>query len=229
MAHRRLGALYARSFERRPWLTLAIANGTLGALADTLAQSFERYKKEETGTANIKVSADGSSRQTTTTGYVHEETRPWDLARTGRFAAFGIGMAPLLAEWNRWIEHRFPLRLPTVGTSVAKVSLAALAKRVAVDQLAFAPFGLACFVGGMGIMEGRDSLALRQKFDEIYMPALLANWQLWPLVQTINFRFMPLRYRVPFTGAVGIAWQVFLSVLNSSRSKADSGPVEHNV
>ena len=52
---------------------------------------------------------------------------------------------------------------------------------------------------------------------QMFIPALVANWKLWPAVQTINFRFMPLRYRVPFTGAVGIAWQVFLSILNSAK------------
>jgi len=71
-------------------------------------------------------------------------------------------------------------------------------------------------------MEGRSIDGVRQKFDEMYMSALLANWQVWPLVQTINFRFMPLRYRVPFTGAIGIAWQVFFSILNASRNKVET-------
>lgn len=57
----------------------------------------------------------------------------------------------------------------------------------------------------------------------MYLSALVANWQLWPFVQAINFRFMPLRYRVPFTGAVGIAWQVFLSILNASSRKTQVG------
>jgi protein Mpv17 len=104
-----------------------------------------------------------------------------------------------------------------------------------------APFGLACFVGAMGFMEGRTVEGVQTKFKEVslsphirvmktlissppdsqmYIPAILANWQLWPLVQTINFRYMPLRYRVPFTGAVGIAWQVFLSILNSTKRVA---------
>jgi protein Mpv17 len=55
----------------------------------------------------------------------------------------------------------------------------------------------------------------------MFIPALLANWKVWPAVQTINFRFMPLRYRVPFTGAVGIAWQVFLSILNSAKKETN--------
>lgn len=47
----------------------------------------------------------------------------------------------------------------------------------------------------MGLMEGRTSLrALETKFSDVYMPALLANWQVWPVIQLVNFRYMPLRY-----------------------------------
>jgi hypothetical protein len=57
---------------------------------------------------------------------------------------------------------------------------------------------------------------------KMFIPALIANWKVWPAVQTINFRYMPLRYRVPFTGAVGIAWQVFLSILNAAKKDTSS-------
>ena len=69
---------------------------------------------------------------------VEEKTSSWDVARTGRFFAFGVMMAPLLAEWNKFIEFRFPLRTVSGGassSSIVKVSMAALAKRVSVDQL----------------------------------------------------------------------------------------------
>lgn len=126
MAHRRFGAFYARSFERRPWLTLAIANGTLGAIADTLAQTLEKYNgkqaKQIPSNEDVIHKLEGTEHQ-------------WDFARTSRFFAFGVGMAPILAEWNKWIEHRFPLR-SSVGAAAGKVSLAALGKRVAVDQIA---------------------------------------------------------------------------------------------
>lgn len=182
-----IGNAYRRAFEASPWATLAVTNGTLSVVADSLAQTFERRDKVRAG----------------------EQTQ-WDVARSGRFLAFGVGMAPLLAEWNFFIERRFPLR-----TQLGKVSLAALGRRVAVDQIAFAPFGLALFVGAMGLMEGHTSAAaLEKKYHDLYVPALLANWKVWPLIQLVNFRFMPLSMRVPFTSACGIAWTLYLSILN---------------
>jgi protein Mpv17 len=142
MAHRRFGAFYARSFERRPWATLAIANGTLGAIADTLAQTLERYQKPASPTTSSSgLSQKIESTKSSIAGHIKEElpvadTSSWDVARTARFFAFGVMMAPLLAQWNNFIEYRFPLRsVGAVGSSAAKVSMAALAKRVSVDQL----------------------------------------------------------------------------------------------
>ncbi|KAL9931484.1 hypothetical protein V8E36_009649 [Tilletia maclaganii] len=264
MAGRGFAAFYARSFENHPYLTLAAANGTLGVIADTLAQGFERFNSKK------KDDAPGTAAQSS----------GWDFARSARFLTFGVGMAPILAEWNHLIEHRFPLRTsssPTsssavasasasastvgarsadaartfaklTGSSVAadvladkakvvgqkvassqvgaklasagKVSLIALGKRVAIDQGLFAPFGLFMFVASMGIMEGRSFSGIQDKFSEMYFPALLANWQLWPAVQLINFRFVPLRYRVPFTSSIGILWTLYLSLLNTAKTSS---------
>ena len=56
-----------------------------------------------------------------------------------------------------------------------------------------APIGLALFTGSMGYMERGSIDGVQAKFGEMYIPALLANWQLWPLVQLVNFRYMPLK------------------------------------
>lgn len=181
MAHRRFGAMYARSFERRPWLTLAVANGTLGALADTLAQTLERWDRRNAPSPSARLEAKvgkkavsrGQPSDTSTA------SQPWDVARTSRFFAFGVMMAPLLDQWNRFIEHRFPLR-PAVGgpsgagtvaatgaraggaaAAVGKVSMAALAKRVAVDQI------LLCVIKG----RARDSSGVLGCADRLHTVA----------------------------------------------------------
>jgi Mpv17/PMP22 family protein len=35
----------------------------------------------------------------------------------------------------------------------------------------------------MGVMEGRDLKHIRARFEDIYRPALLANWKIWPAAQ----------------------------------------------
>lgn len=141
MAFRSFGAFYSRSFEKRPYLTLAVANGFLGVVADSLAQSFEKYNKSNTTSrledvsrkveSGVESVAQSLHISNSNAAQVKEKEVDWDFARSSRFLAFGVGMAPLLCEWNKFIEYRFPLRN---AAQVGKVSLVALGKRVAVDQ-----------------------------------------------------------------------------------------------
>jgi len=82
-----------------------------------------------------------------------------------------------------------------------------------------APTGLAMFLASMGLMEGRDAEHIHRKFKDLYGQAIIANWQVWPLAQLVNFRFMPLAYRVPFQSTCGVFWTLYLSLLNSAENE----------
>lgn len=82
-----------------------------------------------------------------------------------------------------------------------------------------APIGLALFIGSMGIMEGQDSSHIARKYGDLYPDALRANWQVWPLAQVVNFRYMPLAMRVPFQATCGIFWNLYLSLLNARENR----------
>lgn len=92
-------------------------------------------------------------------------------------------------------------------------------KRVAVDQLVFAPFGLSCFFTFMTVAEGGGRKEVVRKFQDIYVPTLRANYILWPAVQIINFRIMPLQFQIPFVSTIGIAWTAYLSLTNSTEDE----------
>ncbi|KAL4399128.1 hypothetical protein ACI68E_003501 [Malassezia pachydermatis] len=186
-----IGSFYRRSFERRPWLTLAITNGGLTLLADVLAQSVERITRTDLA-----------------------PQPDWDYARSARFLTYGTAMGPFLAEWNKFLEFKFPIRSPSGAMLVG-----GLARRVMADQILMAPITMGLFVGAMGMMEGRLTYeSLKEKFGELYVPALLANWKIWPFLQMFNFGVLPLRMRVPFAASCGVLWNLYLSILNRSKS-----------
>lgn len=56
-----------------------------------------------------------------------------------------------------------------------------------------APLGLFLFLFSMGLLEGLDFDEIAGKVKSLWWPLLVANWQVWPLLQLINFRFVPLR------------------------------------
>lgn len=73
-----------------------------------------------------------------------------------------------------------------------------------------------------------------RKFQDVYLPSLKANFIVWPLVQVLNFRVMPIQFQIvstpflasenehqlipkqPFVSTVGIFWTAYLSMNNAS-------------
>lgn len=213
---------YQQSFDSRPYTTLAITNGFLSAVGDYVAQVAQILGTKPTN---------------------HEDVPRYDIQRTLRFFTFGFAMGPVIGRWNKFLETRFPLRVPTTQSfsplsggvqfgrtapaaplyspigQMPRTSGVAVAKRVAADQLIMAPIGLALFIGSMGTLEGQDLPHIKRKFKDMYSSTLMANWQVWPLAQIVNFRYMPLPARVPFQATCGIFWNLYLSLLNSRENR----------
>ena len=53
----------------------------------------------------------------------------------------------------------------------------------------------------MALMEGTDP---KEKLKKSYLPALQSNWMLWPWVQAINFKLVPLHHRVLVVNVVSL-------------------------
>lgn len=236
-----IGRVYNQAFDRSPAGTLAVTNGLLSGVADIVAQSTQ------IGMAYRQSQAQEKEKSNPYLGPPASVPIPvYDPIRTVRFVLFGTMMGPILARWNHFLEHRFPLRPSPSGQAAAaskevvkgagapvenvqrimlsssggttsnKVSITALAKRVGADQAFMAPLGLTIFLGSMGVMEGHSLPEIQKKYVDLFPPAIKANWTVWPIIQFVNFRFMPLAYRVPFQATCGVFWTLYLSLLNSS-------------
>ncbi|KAI9836523.1 MAG: Protein required for ethanol metabolism [Sclerophora amabilis] len=68
----------------------------------------------------------------------------------------------------------------------------------------------------MSLMEGTDP---KEKLDKTYKSALAKNWMVWPWVQAINFKFVPLDHRVLVVNVVSLGWNCYLSYINSTGGK----------
>lgn len=110
-----------------------------------------------------------------------------------------------------------------------------IAARVGIDQFVFAPTNLFVFLSTMAVMEGSDP---RKKLESTYRTAITKNWTVWPLVQVVNFRFVPLEHRVllvnfvsigePFLSCVCVCmcvwcWEADKARLLQSAGRADAG------
>lgn len=113
---------------------------------------------------------------------------PFDFERLTRFMAYGFLMAPIQHRWYAFLSATFP-----VSKSAAFVPAL---KRVAFDQFIFAPISLTGFFTFMTIAEGGGKRAVSRKLQEAFVPALKANFMVWPAVQIINFRLVPVQFQI---------------------------------
>jgi protein Mpv17 len=225
----RLTSRFNAYYDERPLLTMMVTNAVLGGIADTVAQTItsirERaLRKHPNGRLNPREDALAIE--------IHELDRknpfnerelipdtkilppPFDFERLTRFMAYGFCMAPVQFRWFKFLEKTFPI------TKTAAF-LPAM-KRVAFDQLIFAPFGVACFFTAMTIAEGGGKKAVLHKMRDMYVPTLKANYVLWPAVQIVNFRLMPVQFQLPFVSTIGIAWTAYLSLTNAAENAQES-------
>ena len=141
----------------------------------------------------------------------HDLPPPFDFARFVRFMSWGFIIAPFQFKWLQLLQRTFPLKNPA-GTSPTIQAM----KRVVCDQTVFAPISLVGFFSYMTFAEGGDAKGAKKRLEAAYVPTLKANYILWPAVQMLNFRVMPLQFQLPFASTVGIAWGTYLSLANSA-------------
>ncbi|KAJ2373572.1 hypothetical protein IW150_003556 [Coemansia sp. RSA 2607] len=204
MSISKLAGLWNRCAARSPLMTLSLTNGVMGATGDIVAQCIVPHFQASSSTP------DGS-----------KDKPAYDPWRTFRFFAYGCIFGPVAFKWYSLLDRRFPLPIllaagkPNRAHSAAKAL--AVGKRMAADQVVFAPVAIATFFAVMGTMEGKSVDEVRSSLRDRYPQALAGNYVLWPAAQLINFGLVPLIYRVPFSSLVSIVWNTYLSIVNGRK------------
>ncbi len=62
--------------------------------------------------------------------------------------------------------------------------------------MSFAITGIAAFFTIMTVAEGGGRRAVQTKLRDMYVPTIKANYMVWPLVQIVNFRLMPVQFQL---------------------------------
>ena len=65
-------------------------------------------------------------------------------------------------------------------------------------QLWYLFIGLGLFFSYLTLTEGGGKKEIKKKMENIYVPTLKANYMVWPLVQVLNFRVIPLQFQLVF-------------------------------
>uniref|UniRef100_A0A7G3AF19 Mitochondrial inner membrane protein Mpv17 n=1 Tax=Lutzomyia longipalpis TaxID=7200 RepID=A0A7G3AF19_LUTLO len=133
---------------------------------------------------------------------VVEKTDNYNYLRTAQFSAIGLFMAgPGLRFWYGILDKHIHGRNVKIKTL----------KKVALDQLIFAPTFMLAFLGVLGVMKGQALPEIEDKIRADYVDILKTNYCIWPWVQLANFSIIPLNYQVLVVQFVAIFWNTYLS------------------
>lgn len=127
--------------------------------------------------------------------------------RVGITSMFGFAfVGPVGHFWyeylDRFIRHRIHLKPSTTKFVAAKV---------ASDGLIFGPLDLLIFFSYMGFASGKNVEEVREDVKRDFLPSLVIGGGVWPLVQTANFRYVPVRYQLLYVNFFCLLDSCFLS------------------
>ncbi len=97
----------------------------------------------------------------------------------------------------------------------------------------YAPFSILAFFSVASFQESNSiqkfQSNIEKKVSTSFLKTLLADCALWPFVNFVNFRFIPISYRPSFVAMAQLLWQTYLStVSHSNESNTDDIPAEND-
>lgn len=174
---------YTEALEKKPILTKSITAGVLSFIADAICQKGFGNTPNEGNKEDTKVK------------------KELDFSRIGKFTFLGVALVgPLLHFWYGGLARGIP-----------GVNLVSTLKRLALDQLLFAPAFIAIFFTSALTLEGKSFNEIMTKLNNEWVHTVQANWSIWTPAQFINFRFIDPKYQVLFSNCVGVVWNIYLS------------------
>ncbi|KAJ8434849.1 hypothetical protein Cgig2_022128 [Carnegiea gigantea] len=91
--------------------------------------------------------------------------------------------------------------------------------KVLLEQLTASPWNNLFFMMYYGlVVDGRSWTMVRSKIRKDYPSIQLTSWRFWPLVNWVNYQYMPLQLRVLFHSLIASCWAIFLNL--KARSNA---------
>uniref|UniRef100_A0A7S1XQJ5 Peroxisomal membrane protein MPV17 n=1 Tax=Phaeomonas parva TaxID=124430 RepID=A0A7S1XQJ5_9STRA len=130
------------------------------------------------------------------------------LRRIAVFAAYGGAVvAPIMHFWYSFLERS----CRKYGTGVVGIIM-----RLVGDRLVLGPPFIAATIlflqTGLGGSLRKGAAAVKKQF----LPVFAAATKLWTPAQLVNFKAVPVQYRVLYGNLVAVGWNVLLAMMVSS-------------
>ncbi len=151
-----------------------------------------------------------------------------DTVRTLRsFAWNALVYTPVAHGWYCHVLPRVAsralARLPAAARGDA--SLPAAAVKVAADQTLFGPLVIGGFMTYSALVQGRGTAGAAEALNKNYWDVLVANWMVWPALQLVNFKFVPLQLQILVMNTAVVGWSTYLALRAAGNNAPESAVV----
>ena len=131
----------------------------------------------------------------------------FDPKRMALFGVYGLAITgPMFHWWYAFLDK-------TVRSWNLTGNSNLLAK-LALDRLVMTPPFLLITLVYLNYFQSFNATQVSRTVKNIYAGALYLNWRVWTVAQAVNFRYVPLEYRVLFGNMVALWWNIVLSLRN---------------
>ncbi|KAF9614389.1 hypothetical protein IFM89_018288 [Coptis chinensis] len=187
----KLWKCYQNCLTVHPVKTQIISSGLLWGVGDIAAQTITHATLKKKHQNN----SDGG------------ETFKINWKRAAITGMFGLGfVGPVGHFWYEALDRFIRVRLKYPPRSVRFV-----ATKVVVDGLIFGPLDLFVFFTYMGFANGKSVTQVKEDVKRDFLPALVVEGGIWPLLQVANFRYVPVRYQLLYVNVFCLLDSAFLS------------------
>ncbi|XP_011494624.1 PREDICTED: mpv17-like protein [Ceratosolen solmsi marchali] len=132
-----------------------------------------------------------------------------DYIQAMRFSLYGgFFVAPTLYCWLKCASYFWPK--PDLKSAITKAL---------VEQVTYGPSAMCCFFFGINLLELKPISECINEVKVKFWPTYKVGVCVWPILQTINFFFIPERNRVIYVSICSLMWTSFLAYMKALESK----------
>ncbi|KAF7819809.1 protein SYM1-like [Senna tora] len=187
---------YTNCLSVHPVKTQAISSGLLWAVGDAAAQYITHSaskKRLQVSDADAKFAIN------------------W--RRVAVTSMFGFGfVGPVGHFWYEGMDKFISMKVLLQPNSLRFV-----ATKVAMDSIIFGPIHLFVFFTYMGLSSGKSIPQVKEDLKRDFIPALVFEGSMWPAVQAVNFRYIPVKYQLLYVNLFCLLDSAFLSWLEQQK------------
>ncbi|KAH1009235.1 hypothetical protein HUJ04_001620 [Dendroctonus ponderosae] len=122
-------------------------------------------------------------------------------------------------DWMQVLRFSLYGGLFTAPTLYAWIRISSKLWTALVEQVTYGPAALICFFFGMSLLEGKSIHEAKLAVESKFLPTWKVCVCFWPVLQTINFQYIPEHNRVPFVSACSLVWCCFLAYMHQMSLK----------